>query len=99
MRACVFMFLQKKKKTILGDGTENELHPLPKDSTKVKSKKTKRPSVGINFLGSIVSVPITKTMVGRARPLPPLNKTIWSHANYTSLNFVESKLIYSDVVE
>jgi len=65
--------LQKKN---FSDGSE--LKPVKENPVKVKSKPkiSKRDSVDIEYAGGKVSVPLTKTLVGRARPLPdiPVNR-------------------------
>lgn len=76
--------MQKKKTKLppLGYDVDDgeELRAVKAKVPLVKSKKKvyHRPSMSIEFQGSKVAVPMTKTEVGRARPLPsiPMNKAV-----------------------
>ncbi|KAF6019051.1 hypothetical protein EB796_022652 [Bugula neritina] len=71
-----FKLPKLRKKKNFSDGSE--LKPVKENPVKVKSKPkiSKRDSVDIEYAGGKVSVPLTKTLVGRARPLPdiPVNR-------------------------
>lgn len=56
---------------------EEELHPVPSHkSAKSPRRKSSGPTMDINVLGRKVSVPMTKTVVGHARPLPAIPNSL-----------------------